>query len=97
MADLNEKQSARGSDSFSNPADTSEVVVADPFNRKVESRLGDRVILKPMTRWNEAYKEFPRYVMEYLVSRYVDAEEPVAGQRKIDKILSERTLLCGWT
>src|SRR5207249_3406884 len=33
--------------------------------------------------------EFPRYVMEYLVSRYVDATEPVAGQRKIDKILSE--------
>ena len=64
-------------------------MLADPFNRKVESHLGDRVILKPLTRWNEAYKEFPRYVMEYLVSRYVDAEEPVAGQRKIDKILSE--------
>src|SRR5262249_11699976 len=49
----------------------------------------DRVILKPLTRWNEAYKEFPRYVMEYLVSRYVQADDPVAGQRKIDKILSE--------
>jgi ATP-dependent Lon protease len=47
------------------------------------------VILKPLTRWNEAYKEFPRYVMEYLVSRYVDATEPIGGQRKIDKILSE--------
>ena len=27
--------------------------------------------------------------MEYLVSRYVDATDPFAGQRKIDKILSE--------
>jgi predicted ATP-dependent Lon-type protease len=64
-------------------------VLADPFNRKVESHLGDRVILKPLTRWNEAYKDFPRDVMKYLVSRYVDVEEPVAGQRQIDKILSE--------
>ncbi len=61
----------------------------DPFNRKILDNLGDRVILKPLTRWNEAYKEFPRYVMEYLVSRYVDAADPVTGQRKIDKILSE--------
>ena len=51
--------------------------------------MGDRVILKPLTRWNEAYKEFPRYVMEYLVSRYVEPSDPVAGQHKIDKILSE--------
>jgi ATP-dependent Lon protease len=64
-------------------------VPSDPFNRKVLTHLGDRVILKPLTRWNEAYKEFPRYVMEYLVSRYVQAEDPVVGQRKIDKILSE--------
>jgi ATP-dependent Lon protease len=61
----------------------------DPFNHKIATYLGDRVILKPLTRWNEAYKEFPRYVMEYLVSRYVDASEPIAGQRKIDRILSE--------
>lgn len=61
----------------------------DPLNRKIFSHLADRVILKPLTRWNEAYKEFPRYVMEYLVSRYVDAQAPVDGQRKIDKILSE--------
>ena len=51
--------------------------------------LGDRVILKPLTRWNEAYKEFPRYVMEYLVSRYVQPTDPVAGQEKIDRILTE--------
>lgn len=56
---------------------------------KINQVLGDRVILKPLTRWNEAYKEFPRFVMEYLVSRYVDPTEPVAGQHKIDKILSE--------
>lgn len=61
----------------------------DPFNRKILDNLGDRVILKPLTRWNEAYREFPRYVMEYLVSRYVDAADPVTGQRKIDRILSE--------
>src|SRR5215467_16372000 len=60
-----------------------------PLDGKIARSMGDRVILKPLTRWNEAYKEFPRYVMEYLVSRYVDAAEPVAGQRKIDKILSE--------
>ncbi len=66
-----------------------ELAQADPFNRKVLEQLADRVILKPLTRWNEAYKEFPRFVMEYLVSRYVDANDPVAGQRKIDRILSE--------
>ena len=60
-----------------------------PLDTKILQTLGDRVILKPLTRWNEAYKEFPRYVMEYLVSRYVDAMEPVTGQHKIDKILSE--------
>jgi ATP-dependent Lon protease len=60
-----------------------------PLDEKIARVLGDRVILKPLTRWNEAYKEFPRYVMEYLVSRYVDASAPVAGQHKIDKILSE--------
>jgi hypothetical protein len=61
----------------------------DPLNHKILEHLGDRVILKPLTRWNEAYKEFPRYVMEYLVSRYVDPDACVAGQAKIDKILSE--------
>src|SRR6266702_3323599 len=62
---------------------------SNPLDTKILGILGDRVILKPLTRWNEAYKEFPRYVMEYLVSRYVDPADPVAGQRKIDKILSE--------
>lgn len=61
----------------------------DALDAKILQVLGDRVILKPLTRWNEAYKEFPRYVMEYLVSRYVDPAEPLAGQHKIDKILSE--------
>jgi ATP-dependent Lon protease len=63
--------------------------ILNPLDQKIVNLLGDRVILKPLTRWNEAYKEFPRYVMEYLVSRYVQPEEPVAGQQKIDKILSE--------
>jgi ATP-dependent Lon protease len=61
----------------------------DALNHKIKAVLGDRIILKPLTRWNEAYKEFPRYVMEYLVARYVDAADPVAGQQKIDRILSE--------
>jgi ATP-dependent Lon protease len=60
-----------------------------PLDAKILEHLGDRVILKPLTRWNEAYKEFPRYVMEYLVSRYVEPGNPVAGQHKIDKILTE--------
>lgn len=60
-----------------------------PLDQKITKVLGDRVILKPLTRWNEAYKEFPRYVMEYLVSRYVDAANPVDGQKKIDRILAE--------
>jgi predicted ATP-dependent Lon-type protease len=39
----------------------------DALNAKILRTLSDRGILKPLTRWNEAYKEFPRYVMEYLV------------------------------
>jgi ATP-dependent Lon protease len=60
-----------------------------PLDEKIQRVLSDRVILKPLTRWNEAYKEFPRFVMEYLVSRYVDPANPVTGQHKIDKILTE--------
>jgi ATP-dependent Lon protease len=51
--------------------------------------MGDRVVLKPLTRWNEAYKEFPRYVLEYLCARYVDPGNPVAGQGRIDRLLQE--------
>ncbi|HEX7376345.1 MAG TPA: BREX system Lon protease-like protein BrxL [Pirellulales bacterium] len=61
----------------------------DRLNAKILRLLSDRVILKPLTRWNDAYKEFPRYVMEYLVSRYVDHTNPVEGQAKIDRILTE--------
>jgi ATP-dependent Lon protease len=60
-----------------------------PLDAEIQKHLSDRVILKPLTRWNEAYKEFPRYVMEYLVSRYVEPANPVVGQHKIDKILTE--------
>lgn len=59
------------------------------LNEKILRELSDRVILKPLTRWNEAYKEFPRFVLEYLVSRYVEPSDPVSGQSKIDRILSE--------
>lgn len=32
-------------------------------DEKVLRLMGDRVVLKPLTRWNDAYKEFPRYVL----------------------------------
>jgi len=51
--------------------------------------MADRVVLKSLTRWNEAYKEFPRYVMEYLCARYVDPDNPVPGQQRIDRLLQE--------
>jgi len=56
---------------------------------KVLATMGDRVVLKPLTRWNDAYKEFPRYVLEYLVARYVDPKNPVPGQHRIDQLLGE--------
>lgn len=60
-----------------------------PLDEKVLAHLSDRIVLKPLTRWNDAYKEFPRYVMEYLCARYVDPAEPSIGQQKIDRLLSE--------
>ena len=65
------------------------------LDAKILSHLSDRVILKPLTRWNEAYKEFPRYVMEYLCARYVDAKAPLPGQQKIDRILEEHYVESG--
>ena len=53
MADVNEQQAARERNGLP-PTGASATVLADAFNRKVESHLGDRVILKPLTRWNEA-------------------------------------------
>ena len=58
-------------------------------DEKILAHLADRVVLKPLTRWNEAYKEFPRYVLEYLCARYVDPGNPVAGQARIDRLLQE--------
>ncbi|MGJ5630964.1 BREX system Lon protease-like protein BrxL [Nostoc sp. CALU 1950] len=59
------------------------------LDEKVLAHLSDRVVLKPLTRWNDAYKEFPRYVMEYLCARYVDPADPSIGQHKIDRLLNE--------
>ncbi len=59
------------------------------LDEKIKTLLSDRVVLKPLARWNEAYKEFPRYVMEYLCARYVNPDDPVPGQQRIDRILSE--------
>jgi len=58
-------------------------------DEKVHTLLGDRVVLKKLTRWNDAYNEFPRYVMEYLCARYVDPGNPVPGQQRIDRLLQE--------
>jgi ATP-dependent Lon protease len=59
------------------------------LDRKLQDLVPDRIVLKPLTRWNEAYKEFPRYVMEYLCARYVQPNDPVPGQTRIDKLLNE--------
>src|SRR5215468_10785208 len=59
------------------------------LDAKILEHLSDRVILKPLIRWNEAYREFPRYVMEYLCARYVDPNDPVPGQTRIDRMLAE--------
>jgi len=60
-----------------------------PLDHKVQELMSDRIILKSLTRWNDAYKELPRFVMEYLVARFVDPANPVTGQAKIDRILTE--------
>jgi ATP-dependent Lon protease len=60
-----------------------------PLDHKIQELMSDRIILKSLTRWNDAYKEFPRFVMEYLVARFVDPANPVTGQAKIDRILTE--------
>ncbi len=60
-----------------------------PLDHKVLGVMSDRIILKSLTRWNDAYKELPRFVMEYLVARFVNPDEPIAGQAKIDRILTE--------
>lgn len=59
------------------------------LDRKVYAHLADRVVLKRLTRWNEAYKDFPRFVMEFLCTRYIDASAPQRGQAIIDKLLKE--------
>jgi len=59
------------------------------LDHKAQDLMPDRIILKSLTRWNDAYKEFPRFVMEYLVARFVDPLNPVMGQSKIDRILTE--------
>ena len=59
------------------------------LDHKAQELMADRIILKSLTRWNDAYKEFPRFVMEYLVARFVDPLNPVMGQSKIDRILTE--------
>ena len=60
-----------------------------PVDTKALDLMKDRIVLKPLTRWNEAYKEFPRYVMEYLCARYVDPDNPIPGQQRIDRLLQE--------
>jgi len=65
------------------------------LDRIILENFGDRVILKPLTRWNEAYKEFPRYVLEYLCAKYIDPRDPLPGQKKIDRLLQEHYVESG--
>ena len=74
---------------MSNVMIDSQIPRLSPLDEKIVGILADRVVLKPLTRWNEAYKEFPRYVMEYLCAKYVDPINPVSGQQKIDQLLRE--------
>src|SRR3989442_2103465 len=76
-------------------ASTTEEAKPTRLDAKILEHLSDRVILKPLTRWNEAYKEFPRYVMEYLCARYLDATDPLPGQKKIDRLLEEHYVESG--
>ncbi len=62
---------------------------------KIQTVFSGRVLLKPLTRWNDAYKEFPRFVMEYLVAKYVDPTNPILGQKKIDKVINEHYVESG--
>ncbi|MFO7661355.1 MAG: BREX system Lon protease-like protein BrxL [Chloroflexota bacterium] len=68
---------------------TADTHALTPTDEMALQLMRDRLVLKPLTRWNEAYKEFPRYVMEYLCARYVDPDNPIAGQQRIDRLLQE--------
>jgi len=59
------------------------------LSRKVIDLAKEFVIFKPSARWNDQYSSFPRFVMEYLVTQYVDPDDPIPGQKKIDRLLSE--------
>jgi len=72
-----------------NLADSGDIAGLSALDRKVYAHLADRVVLKRLTRWNEAYKDFPRFVMEYLCARYIDPHNPARGQAIIDKLLKE--------
>lgn len=70
-------------------APTARVEGLTRLGKKVEEHLHDRIVLKRLTRWNEAYKDFPRYVLEYLCNRYIDPANPIPGQERIDRLLAE--------
>jgi ATP-dependent Lon protease len=59
------------------------------LSKKALEVAGDFIISKPLARWNDQYRNFPRFVMEYLVTQYVDVSDPLTGQKRIDKLLSE--------
>lgn len=56
---------------------------------KVKRLADEFVIHKPLARWNDQYRNFPRFVMEYLVVQYVDPADPIPGQKRIEKLLTE--------
>lgn len=56
---------------------------------KVKRLAAEFVIYKPLARWNDQYRNFPRFVMEYLVVQYVDPNDPIPGQKRIERLLTE--------
>ncbi len=59
------------------------------LSAKLRQIAPEFVISKPLARWNDQYRNFPRFVMEYLVTQYVDAADPIPGQKRIERLLAE--------
>ena len=61
----------------------------DLLNDKILRTLPDRVILKPLTRWNEAYKELPHLVLNTLWHAMWTPKTLCQGNKEVDRILNE--------
>lgn len=59
------------------------------INAKLQRLAPELIIFKPLARWNDQYLNFPRFVMEYLVTQYVDPADRIPGQKRIERLLAE--------